>query len=77
MKDSATLYFGCGKMASGEFTLAKLLASEHKAVLLSEDNLLTHLFPGEITDLKSYVNYSTRLNMTLRAARALFVYFEQ
>ena len=61
MQDSTTLYFMCGKMASGKSTLAKQLASEHNAVLLSEDNLLTQLFPGEITDIKSYINCSTRL----------------
>ena len=55
----------CGKMASGKSTLAKLLASEHNAVLLSEDNLLSHLFPSEILDLNSYVNYSTRLKNAL------------
>jgi predicted kinase len=65
MEDSATLYFMCGKMASGKSTLAKLLASEHNAVLLSEDNWLSHLFPSEITDLKSYINCSTRLKNAL------------
>jgi predicted kinase len=65
MKDSATLYFMCGKMASGKSTLAKVLAAQHNAVLLAEDNLLAQLFPGEITDLKSYVTYSTRLKNAL------------
>jgi predicted kinase len=65
MKDPGTLYFMCGKMASGKSTLAKRLASEHNAVLLIEDDLLARLFPNEITDLNSYVKYSTRLKDTL------------
>lgn len=65
METSATLYFMCGKMGAGKSTLAKSLASQNGAVLLSEDDLLRHLYPSEITDLKSYVSYSGRLKSAL------------
>jgi predicted kinase len=61
----ATLYFMCGKMGAGKSTLAKSLAPQNGAVLLSEDDLLRHLYPSEITDLKSYVSYSGRLKSAL------------
>ena len=65
METQATLYFVCGKLAAGKSTLAKSLASQKDAVLLSEDDLLRHLYPSEITDLKSYVSYSGRLKNAL------------
>ena len=55
----------CGKMAAGKSTLANSLASEHGAVLLTEDVLLSQLFPQEVTDLTSYVSCSTRLKNAL------------
>ena len=36
-------------MAAGKFTLAQELAHRENAVLLVQDELLDHLFPGEIT----------------------------
>ena len=48
METQATLYFVCGKMAAGKSTLAKSLASQKDAVLLSEDDLLRHLYPSEL-----------------------------
>jgi len=65
METPATLYFMCGKMGAGKSTLAKSLASQNKAVLLSEDDLLRHLYPSEIADLQSYVSYSGRLKNAL------------
>ena len=65
MGTAATLYFLCGKMGAGKSTLARSLASRNGAVLLSEDDLLRHLYPGEIADLKSYVNCSGRLKSAL------------
>jgi len=65
MKNPATLYFMCGKMGSGKSTLANSLAADHDAVLLTEDTLLSHLFPHEVTDLTSYVSCSTRLKNAL------------
>jgi predicted kinase len=56
-----TLVFLCGKMAAGKSTLARELARREHTVLLVQDALLDHLFPGEITDVPDFVKYSARL----------------
>jgi predicted kinase len=61
MSTSGKLIFLCGKMAAGKSTLAKELADRENAVLLVQDELLDHLFPGEITDIPGFVRYSSRL----------------
>jgi predicted kinase len=60
-RGAAKLIFLCGKMAAGKSTLSKELARREHAVLLVQDELLDHLFPGEITDIAGFVRYSTRL----------------
>jgi predicted kinase len=62
---AAVLHFLCGKMAAGKSTLARQLAHEHKAVLLSEDHFLAILFPGEIHSIADYVKYSSRVKDAL------------
>lgn len=62
---TATLYFFCGKMASGKSTLSRQLASRENAVLLVEDEFLERLFPGQITDLAAYVMCSSRIREAL------------
>ncbi len=59
---SGKLIFLCGKMAAGKSTLARELAHREDAVLLAQNELLDHLFPGEITDIRGFVKYSSRLN---------------
>lgn len=44
----ATLHLLCGKIASGKSTLASSLATDHAAILLSEDHWLATLYPGQI-----------------------------
>jgi predicted kinase len=61
----AKLIFLCGKMGAGKSTLAKTLAERERAVLLIQDELLDHLFPGEITDIPGFVRYSSRLKNAL------------
>ncbi|MFK7854679.1 MAG: AAA family ATPase, partial [Granulosicoccus sp.] len=61
------LYLFCGKMAAGKSTLAKKIARESNSLLLCEDDLLAQLFPGQITDLASYVKLSSRLKSCLEA----------
>lgn len=56
-----TLHFLCGKMAAGKSTLAKRLAEEHGAILISEDIWLQRLYPEEIRTFEDYVQYSRRL----------------
>jgi Predicted kinase len=63
----AKLIFFCGKMAAGKSTLAKRLAQEHQAILLVQDEFLTKLFPEEISDIPSFVKYSTRLREALES----------
>ena len=55
----------CGKMAAGKSTLARELAEQENGVLLVLDELLEHLFPGEITDIPGFVKYSSRLKNAL------------
>ena len=54
----------CGYAASGKSTLAQQLAQEQGAILLSEDQWLSALFPDELLTLADYV----RCNMRLRKA---------
>lgn len=55
------LHLLCGKIASGKSTLAKELASMPRTVILSEDNWLEHLFPGDINTVEAYVRCTVRL----------------
>ena len=55
------LVFFCGKMGAGKSTRAAQIAAERNAVLISEDDWLGSLFPGEIKNLKDYVNYAKRI----------------
>jgi len=61
----AKLMFLCGKMAAGKSTLARDLAERERAVLLAQDELLDHLYPGEIVDIPDFVKYSARLRSAL------------
>ncbi|MQR01512.1 AAA family ATPase [Glaciimonas sp. GS1] len=55
------LHLICGKIASGKSTLAHRLGAEPKTVLISEDEWLSQLFPGEIASLQDYVRCTARL----------------
>lgn len=59
--DIATLFLLCGKPAAGKSTLAKELAQENKAVLISEDIWLSALFSDALFDLPDYVRCSRKL----------------
>ena len=61
----AKLIFFCGKMAAGKSTLAKELAAREDAVVLSQDNLLERLFPGEIVNIPNYIKFAGRLNSAI------------
>ncbi len=56
-----TLHLLCGKIAAGKSTLAKSLAAAPATVLLSEDDWLARLYPGEIATLDDYRRCSKRL----------------
>lgn len=67
MGSYGTLTFFCGKMGAGKSTLSSKIAREREAVLISEDEWLAALFPGEINDFNDYVSYSSRLKPVLRS----------
>ena len=62
---TATLHLMCGKIASGKSTLAKTLAVQHSAILLSEDKWLASLYPGAINSVTDYTGYSLRIRSVL------------
>ena len=57
-----TLFFLCGKMASGKSTLAKQLANRHNAMLFVQDDWLDTLYPNAIVNVATYLEYSGRVN---------------
>lgn len=65
MTGKGTLVFFCGKMAAGKSTLARELARRTNAVLLVQDDLLDHLYPGEILEIPDFVRSSARLRNAL------------
>ncbi|WP_455756725.1 AAA family ATPase [Sulfurimonas sp.] len=60
------LHFLCGKMAAGKSTLSKKLSQENNAILLCEDEMLSKLYPVEITTIQDYLKYSERLKSILK-----------
>lgn len=67
MADKAKLVFFCGKMGAGKSTLARHMAQDMNALLLSEDEWLAALFPDQIQGLDDYIQYSRRLKSILGA----------
>ena len=51
----------CGKIAAGKSTLAAELASNHQALLVSEDFWTSRLFGPELREVADYVRLSRRL----------------
>ena len=60
-----TLHLLCGKIASGKSTLAQRLTAEHAAILLSEDQWLAQLYPGEIRSVADYVRCAQHIRGVL------------
>jgi len=60
MKQVGTLYFFCGKMGAGKSTKSKELAEDKNAVLLSEDEWLSSLYPNQINTFEDYLKYSAQ-----------------
>lgn len=56
-----TLHMLCGKIAAGKSTLARNLASQPKTALISEDEWLSRLYPGEIKTVGDYARCAARL----------------
>lgn len=60
------LTFFCGKMGAGKTTKSRVLAEERNAVLLSEDEWLSSLYPNSIKTLDDYIEYSRRLKPKMK-----------
>lgn len=60
-----TLHLMCGKIASGKSTLAKSLANEHRAILLSEDRWISRLYPAEVQTVTDYLRCAKRIRDVL------------
>lgn len=60
------LTFFCGKMGAGKTTMSRKLAQEQNAVLLSEDEWLSSLYPNSIKTLDDYIEYSRRLKPKMK-----------
>jgi predicted kinase len=60
----ATLYFLCGKTASGKTTLARRLAAEHDAAIICEDEWLVRL-DTRIETFDDFVIHSQRLRAAM------------
>ena len=60
---SAVLHLLCGDIAAGKSCLAKRLARRHQAILVSEEEWLSKLFPNGIHNLHDYLSCSRRLQI--------------
>lgn len=60
-----TLHLMCGKIASGKSTLAKSLAEEHGALVFSEDQWLSRLYPEQIKSVADYVRCARQIRAVL------------
>jgi predicted kinase len=67
MNQPGRLFFFCGKMAAGKSTLAREISQRENAILIVQDEFLSHLFPDEVVDIPSFVKYSARLKDSLTA----------
>ena len=50
-----------GKMGAGKSTLSRQVSRERDAVLISEDEWLSTLYPGHITSFDDYLHYASLL----------------
>lgn len=53
-------------MGAGKTTESKVLAARERAVLISEDDWLSMLYPGQISTFEEYLLYSARLKPLAR-----------
>lgn len=67
MINAGTLIFFCGKMGAGKTTKSKELSSEKNALLLSEDEWLSILYPQQISSFDDYIKYSALLKPLIKS----------
>ena len=65
MEHAATLHLFFGRIGSGKSTLAAELAADPKSILISEDQLLASMYPGEIQTIEDYARCSDRLRTAI------------
>lgn len=65
MPNKNKLIFFCGKMGAGKSTRAKVLAKQHNALLLSEDDWLAAHYP-DIETFEDYLRYAQRIKPFVR-----------
>lgn len=61
----ATLHLVCGKIAAGKSTLTAALGAAPLTVVVSEDDWLAALYPGEQNSLADYLRNATRLRTAI------------
>jgi hypothetical protein len=69
-----------GSLVAGKSTLAKDFAGRHNAMLLVQNELLDHLFPGKITGIPGFIERSSRSRNALmpqfaRSCRKAFQWY--
>lgn len=64
--NKGVLTFFCGKMGSGKTTKSREISQERNAVLLSEDEWLSSVYPNSIKTLADYIEYSGRLKPQMK-----------
>lgn len=67
MTKKGTLYFFCGKMGAGKSTHAKVIAADHNALLISEDDWLSQHYPDQIKTFDDYLKYSRTIKPFIKA----------
>lgn len=60
------LIFFCGKMGAGKSTKSIQVAQEQNAVLLSEDEWLSTLYPDQISSFDDYLKFSNKLKPLIK-----------
>ena len=56
-----------GKMGAGKSTKSKQVSQERNAVLISEDEWLSKLYPNQITSFDDYLHYSSLLKPLVKS----------
>ena len=67
MNDKGRLIFLCGKMGAGKSTKSKEIALQRNAVLLSEDDWLSSIYPNQISCFEDYLKFSAQLKPLVRS----------
>ena len=61
MNDKGVLIFFCGKMGAGKTSLSANEAKKKNAILLSEDEWLSQIYPDQIKNFDDYIRLSRQI----------------